>query len=110
MRLEVERPEPGLAERVRDALPAVVDVQLAYEPLEDEQTADEIGQLSAAELFTRYFRAQHGADPAPELLALFAELLAEVDDVRTAEAAAAATGEAEAEAPPPAPREAVASR
>ena len=110
VRLEVERPESGLAERVRDALPAVVDVQLAYEPLEDEQTADEIGQLSAAELFTRYFRAQHGADPAPELLALFAELLAEVDDVRTAEAAAAATGEAEAEAPPPAPREAVASR
>ena len=89
VRLEVEQPQPGLAERVREALPSVVDVQLAYEPLEDEAPAEQIGQLSATELFTRYFRAQHGAEPAPELLGLFEELLAEVDDVRTAEAEAA---------------------
>ena len=90
VRLEVEQPQPGLAERVREALPSVVDVQLAYEPLEDEAPAEQIGQLSATELFTRYFRAQHGAEPAAELLGLFEELLAEVDDVRTAEAAEAA--------------------
>ena len=86
VRLEVERPEPGIAERVRDALPAVVDVQLAYEVLEDEETAEEFAHLTAGELFTRYYRAQHGAEPAPELLALFGELLSEAGDVRAAEA------------------------
>ena len=89
VRLEVERPEPGIAERVRDALPAVVDVQLAYEALEDEETAEEFAHLTAGELFTRYYRAQHGAEPAPELLALFGELLSEAGDVRAAEAGGA---------------------
>ena len=31
VRLDVERPEPGIAERVREALPNAVDVQLEYE-------------------------------------------------------------------------------
>ncbi len=85
--LDVERPEPGIADRVREALPNAVDVQLDYEPAEDEGAVEAFGQLSAAELFTRYYLAQHGAEPVPELLALFQELLAEVDDVQTAEAA-----------------------
>ena len=87
VRLDVERPEPGIAERVREALPNAVDVQLEYEPAEDEGAVEALGQLSAAELFTRYYRAQHGAEPVPELIALFEELLAEVDDVQAAEAA-----------------------
>ena len=92
--LDVERPEPGIAERVRDALPNAVDVQLDYDPEEAEGAAEALGQLSATELFTRYYQATHGAEPVPELLALFEELLAEVDDVQTAEAA----GEPPAEA------------
>ena len=87
VRLDVERPEPGIAERVREALPNAVDVQLEYEPAEDEGAVEALGQLSAAELFTRYYRAQHGAEPVPELIALFEELLGEVDDVQAAEAA-----------------------
>ena len=87
VRLDVERPEPGIAERVREALPNAVDVQLEYESAEDEGAVEALGQLSAAELFTRYYRAQHGAEPVPELIALFEELLAEVDDVQAAEAA-----------------------
>ena len=87
VRLDVEQPEPGIAERVREALPNAVDVQLEYESAEDEGAVEALGQLSAAELFTRYYRAQHGAEPVPELIALFEELLAEVDDVQAAEAA-----------------------
>ncbi len=87
VRLDVERPEPGIAERVRDALPNAVDVQLEYEALEDDQAVEAIANLSAAELFTRYYQAQHGADPAPELVGLFEELLAEGDEARAAEAA-----------------------
>ena len=94
VRLDVERPEPGIAERVRDALPNVVDVQLDYEAPEDEEGVEPIGHLSEAELFTRYYQAQHGAEPPPELVGLFEELLAETDEAHAAEAA----GESPAEA------------
>ena len=87
VRLDVERPEPGIAERVREALPNAVDVQLEYEAPEDEEGVEPIGHLSAAELFTRYYQSTHGADPAPELVGLFEELLAEGDEARAAEAA-----------------------
>lgn len=87
VRLEVEQPEPGLAERVREALPAVVDVQLVSEQLEDQEVLESSEQLSETELFTRYYRTQHGSEPAAELIGLFEELLVEVDDVRHAEAA-----------------------
>ena len=86
VRLDVERPEPGVAERVRAELPNAVDVQLEYEAPEDDQAVEAIANLSAAELFTRYYQAQHGADPAPELVGLFEELLAEGDEARAAEA------------------------
>ena len=93
VRLDVERPEPGIAERVREELPNAVDVQLEYDPPEDEDAVEALGQLSATELFTRYYVRQHGAEPVPELIALFEELLNEVDDVQAAEA----TGDAPAE-------------
>ncbi|MYE47227.1 MAG: exonuclease SbcCD subunit D [Chloroflexi bacterium] len=86
VRLDVERPEPGIAERVREALPNAVDVQLEYELPEDEDAVEALSQLSAAELFTRYYQATNGSEPPPELIALFEELLEEVDDVQAAEA------------------------
>ena len=76
--LEVEGPEPGLALRVREAIPLAVDVRLEYaREGEEEATPAEIAHLSPQDLFVRYYRAQHDAAPAPELLALFAELLDE---------------------------------
>ena len=80
MRIEVERPEPGIAERVREALPGVVDVQLEYELDEEHEPVEELGRLSAEELFVRYYQAQHSAAPAPELLGLFGQLLAEAEE------------------------------
>jgi len=75
--LDVERPEPGLAQRVRDVLPGAVDVRLDYQRTEDEPDAPGLAALAPEELFARYYRSQHGVEPAPELLALFNELLEE---------------------------------
>ena len=88
VRLDVERPEPGIAERVREALPNAVDVQLEYEALEEDASVEPLANLSAAELFTRYYQSQHGADPEPALVGLFEELLAKGDEARAAETAA----------------------
>ena len=87
VRLEVEAPEPGIAERVREALPGAVDVQLDYERPEEEDGGEALSRLGADELFARYYRQQHGADPAPELVALFEALLAEADEAHAAETA-----------------------
>lgn len=75
--LDVDRPEPGMAQRVRDLIPGAVDVRLQYERLTDEDEAERVlGKLAPKDLFARYYRAQHGIEPAPELLALFDELFA----------------------------------
>jgi exonuclease SbcD len=73
--LDVDRPEPGMAQRLRDAVPGVVDVRLQYERTEEEPAPAELSKLAPLELFARYYHAQHGAAPAPELLAMFSELL-----------------------------------
>ena len=75
--LDVERPEPGLAQRVRDALPGVVDVRLDYDRSEDEGADVDFADLAPEELFVRYYQRQHGAEPAEELLGLFRELVTE---------------------------------
>lgn len=71
--LDVERPEPGLAQRVREQLPGAVDVRLDY-PSDDEPEALGLAHLQPEELFARYYVQQHGAAPPVELLALFREL------------------------------------
>jgi exonuclease SbcD len=75
--LEVTSPEPGLAQRVRDAVPGVVDVRLDYDRSEDDGGDVEFADLAPEELFVRYFQRQHGAEPSIELLALFRELVGE---------------------------------
>ncbi|HRC62736.1 MAG TPA: exonuclease SbcCD subunit D [Dehalococcoidia bacterium] len=80
--LDVDRPEPGLAQRVRDQIPAAVDVRLDYPELVTE-SEERLAHLDPREQFVRYYRAQHsGADPTTELLALFTELY---EDAQTAE-------------------------
>ncbi len=76
--LDVDRPEPGMAQRVRDLLPGAVDVRLQYDRLGEETDEDDrvLGRLAPIDLFARYYRTQHGVEPASELLALFSELFA----------------------------------
>jgi exonuclease SbcD len=78
--LDVAHPEPGLAQRVRDQLPAAVDVRLDY-PEVVQAPSEDIAHLEPREQFVRYYRTQHsGVDPTTELLALFSELYEEVQN------------------------------
>jgi exonuclease SbcD len=79
--VEVERPEPGLAQRVREAIPTAVDVRLEYEH-ERALPAPELARLGPRELFVRYYAAQHGAAPAEELTSLFDELVEQATAAR----------------------------
>ncbi|HXF56241.1 MAG TPA: exonuclease SbcCD subunit D [Actinomycetota bacterium] len=69
-------PTPGLADRVRELLPNALDVVLDYERREGEPRAPDVATLSPRDQFVAYHRAHHGAEPAPELLAAFDEVLA----------------------------------
>lgn len=74
--LDVDRPEPGMAQRVRDLLPGAVDVRLQYDRLPEDVEEPSLGRLAPVDLFARYYRSQHGLEPSTELIALFSELLA----------------------------------
>ncbi len=75
--LEVDAPEPGLAQRLREAIPQAVDVRLDYQRDDAASPESEFATLSPEQLFVRYYRAEHGAEPRLELLALFRELMEE---------------------------------
>ncbi|MDA0351328.1 MAG: exonuclease SbcCD subunit D [Chloroflexi bacterium] len=75
--LDVDRPEPGLAQRVRDALPGAVDVRLDYDRSDEEGGDVDFADLAPEELFVRYYQRQHGTAPAEDLLGLFRELVSE---------------------------------
>lgn len=90
--LEVERPEPGLAERVREQVGGTVDVRLAYERDAEAETEVLLGRLAPVDLFARYYRQQHGAPPAPQLLGLFNRLYEEATGEPPARPAGATTG------------------
>ena len=74
--LDVQQPEPGLAQRVRDQIPNTVDVRLDYAERTDEEARTMAG-LAPEEIFVHYYRSQHKAEPTAELLALFRELYEE---------------------------------
>lgn len=73
-------PVPGVAERVRDALPNAVDVQLRYERLETEDPGPKVSSMQPRDQFVAYYRRQHGVDEVPEeVLAAFDDVLEAVD-------------------------------
>jgi exonuclease SbcD len=78
--LECEGPHPGLTDDVRAVLPNAVEIRLVYERQDPGERAAELRRLKPEELFGRYFRERHGADPAAALTKLFSELLEEVTD------------------------------
>jgi exonuclease SbcD len=74
--VDTDGPVPGIAERVRDALPGAVDVSLRYER---EEPAGEGGaslaSLQPREQFASYFRREHGVRDVPgDLLGAFDEV------------------------------------
>ena len=76
--LAVETPLPGLADRVRDALPNALDVRLVLPEQEGEARRKTLRGLDPREQFVSYFRAEHDAEPGEELLAGFDRVYEEV--------------------------------
>jgi exonuclease SbcD len=77
--VHTDGPVPGIAERIRDALPSAVDVSLTYERQEAEESGPPLSSLQPRDQFVSYFRREHGVDEVPgDLMDAFDEVL---DDV-----------------------------
>lgn len=75
-RVRTDGPVPGLADRVREVLPNALDVVLEYERPPDEGPREPLRAMSPRQQFAAYLRHEHEAEPAPELLEAFDEVLA----------------------------------
>jgi exonuclease SbcD len=73
--VRTDGPVPGVAERIRDALPNAVDVSLKYERSEPEEDGPPLSSLQPRDQFVSYYRREHGVDDVPEdLLRAFDEV------------------------------------
>ena len=71
VRVRVDGPTPGIADRVREVLPNALDVQLEYDRQETTGETTRLGRLDAAELFAEFYEHHNGAKPSEELVGLF---------------------------------------
>lgn len=76
--LRTETPVPGLADRVRAALPNALDVRLVLPEQEGAEQKKTLKGLDPREQFVTYYRAEHAAEPADELLEAFNRVHEEV--------------------------------
>ncbi|MDP8957095.1 MAG: exonuclease SbcCD subunit D [Actinomycetota bacterium] len=77
--VRTEGPVPGLNERIREALPHAVDVQLRYERREAAAEGPPLSSLQPREQFISYYRQEHGVEGVPDdLIAAFDEILEDV--------------------------------
>jgi DNA repair protein SbcD/Mre11 len=76
--VNVDRPVPGLPDRVRDLLPNALDVRLDYERSQENASRDSLRSLDPRDQFIRYYRDHHDAEPSEELLAAFGRVAEEV--------------------------------
>jgi hypothetical protein len=74
--VRTDGPAPGIADRIRELLPNALDVRLDYERREETAGEVPVSSLRPRDQFVAYYRSQHGADPGPELLGAFDEMLA----------------------------------
>lgn len=69
--------EAGIAPRVREALSNCVEVRVEVAREAQPLPAPEFEHLTPTEHFVRYYTASHGTVPAPDLVALFREVMEE---------------------------------
>lgn len=68
-------PVPGIADRVREALPNALDVHPDYERGEASDRAEPLSSLQPREQFAAYYRSEHGVEPPAVLVEAFDEVL-----------------------------------
>lgn len=75
--VKTEGPVPGLADRVREALPNALEVHLAYDRPERSGDVPLLRTLQPREQFLAYYESTHGAAPPRELLDAFDDVYEE---------------------------------
>jgi hypothetical protein len=76
--LQVDSPVPGIADRVRDALPNALDIRLVLPQNDEIDLAPSTRDLDPRKQFSSYYSAAHGADPSDDLLGAFDRVFEEV--------------------------------
>jgi DNA repair protein SbcD/Mre11 len=76
--LALDQPLPGVADRVREALPNALDVRLVLPEREGEREKISVRGLTPREQFTSYYAAAHQTDPPDSVLSAFDRVYDEV--------------------------------
>ena len=76
--LSIDRPVPGVADRVREALPNALDIRLVLPERPEEAAVSSLRGLSPREQFVSYYSSSHQADPPDEILGAFDRVYDEV--------------------------------
>ena len=76
--LAIDQPVPGIADRVREALPNALDIRLVLPERDAETETISLRGLSPREQFTSYYSVTHQAEPADALLDAFDHVHEEV--------------------------------
>jgi exonuclease SbcD len=69
--LAIDQPLPGVADRVREALPNALDVRLVFPEREGEPETVSLRGLSPRDQFTSYYAAAHQTEPPETVLGAF---------------------------------------
>jgi DNA repair protein SbcD/Mre11 len=78
--VQTDGPVPGIAERIREALPAAVDVSLRYERTEQDRDERPVSSMQPRDQFLSYYLRHHGVDEVPrDLMDAFDQILEESD-------------------------------
>jgi len=64
--VQTDGPVPGIAERLRDALPNAVDVSLRYERAEQPDGGLPLSSLRPRDQFLSYYRREHALEEVPD--------------------------------------------
>jgi DNA repair protein SbcD/Mre11 len=76
--LSIDSPVPGIADRVREALPNALDIRLVLPETEERPIEPSLRDLDPRKQFASYYSTTHGAEPTDELLGAFDRVYEEV--------------------------------
>lgn len=74
--VQTDGPDPGLAERAREAFPFLVKVRAEYERPDTARSGR--ADLTLPELYAEYHESEHGSPPQDEVAAAFTNIMEEV--------------------------------
>jgi hypothetical protein len=80
VRVKTDGPVPGIPERVREAFPEALVVELVYERIQHERPDTGMASLAPREQFLHYYRHTHGAEPDSSLVEAFDTVYADVSE------------------------------